>query len=147
MSGRHLLLTAWAFAPARTSGVYRAIGLANAFAARGWDVTVLTAPEKIFSDEGIVDRSLSAQVDDSVRVVHVPFTSGLYANDVAEWTRSQARFPELWAASRGLAFPESGFGGWRRTIAGAAEEVHRKSPVDVALGTASPSVDFISAGT
>lgn len=143
MSGRHLLLTAWAFAPARTSGVYRAIGLANAFAARGWDVTVLTAPEKTFSDEGVVDRSLSAQVDDSVRLVHVPFSSGLYASDVAEWTRAQARFPELWGAVRGLPFPEAGFGDWRRALVRAAEEVHRKRHVDITLGTASPSVDFI----
>ncbi|MGW9167714.1 glycosyltransferase [Agromyces sp. NPDC055658] len=143
MSGRHLLLTAWAFAPARTSGVYRAIGLANAFAARGWEVTVLTAPRKLFSDEGLIDASLSAQVGERVRRVEVPFSSGLYASDVGDWTRAQARFPELWGAVRGLPFPEAGFGGWRRELVRAAEEIHRARRVDVALGTASPSVDFI----
>ncbi|GAA1777120.1 glycosyltransferase [Agromyces lapidis] len=143
MSGRHLLLTAWAFAPARTSGVYRAIGLANAFASRGWDVTVLTAPEKTFADEGVIDASLSEQIHDRVRTVHVPFSSGLYASDVAEWSRTQARFPELWGAVRGLPFPEAGFGGWRRALARAADRVHRTTRVDLTLGTASPSVDFI----
>lgn len=140
---RHLLLTAWAFAPARTSGVYRAIGIANAFAAEGWDVTVLTAPEKVFADEGVVDHSLSDQVADAVRVVPVPFASGVYSSDIAEWSWARARHAELWGGIRGLQFPEIGFGDWRRAISAAAEDVHRARPVDLSLGTASPSVDFI----
>lgn len=140
---QHLLLTAWAFAPARTSGVYRAIGIANAFARQGWRVTVLTAPEKVFADEGIIDRSLSAQVDNNVRVVAVPFASGVYSSDISEWSWGRARSPELWTGVRGLRFPENGFGDWRPELVAAAENVHREDPVDLCLGTASPSVDFI----
>ena len=44
----HLLLVAWGFPPGRSGGVYRALALANAFAADGWQVTVLTAPRDIF---------------------------------------------------------------------------------------------------
>ncbi|WP_400994012.1 glycosyltransferase [Agromyces sp. GXQ0307] len=140
---RHLLLTAWAFAPARTSGVYRAIGIANAFASAGWDVTVLTAPEKVFADEGIVDQSLSDLVADGVRILPVPFSSGVYSSDVAEWSWARARHPELWAGARSLRFPETGFGDWRRALSEAAAAVHRNRRVDLSLGTASPSVDFI----
>ena len=140
---RHLLLTAWAFAPARTSGVYRAIGLANAFARQGWDVTVLTAPEHVFADEGVVDRSLSLQVDSGVGVEHVPFASGVYSTDISQWSWAQARHPELWAAMHGRRFPEHGFGDWRGALEAAAERVHRRTPVDLSIGTASPSVDFI----
>lgn len=140
---RHLLLTAWAFAPARTSGVYRAIGIANAFAADGWDVTVLTAPESVFAMEGTIDRSLSAQVHERVRIIEVPFASGVYSSDIARWGWARARHAELWATVRGLRFPETGFGDWRPALEAAAERVHRERPVDLALGTASPSVDFI----
>ncbi|WP_308493261.1 glycosyltransferase [Microbacterium terrisoli] len=140
---RHLLLTAWAFAPARTSGVYRAIGMANAFAGQGWDVTVLAADEAVFSVEGTVDSSLSGQVDSHIRVVRVPFTSGVYARDIGQWSRAQARHPELWGMGHGLPFPETGFGDWRPALTRAAEDVYRGTPVDLTIGTASPSVDFI----
>ncbi|HWK77240.1 glycosyl transferase [Microbacterium sp.] len=140
---RHLLLTAWAFAPARTSGVYRAIGLANAFSDAGWRVTVLTAPEKVFSDEGAVDTSLNATVADGIVVRRVPFLSSVYSTDISTWTRGQARQPELWAWWHGRRFPEHGFGDWRRALSRAAFDVHRHTPVDLTLGTAGPSVDFI----
>ena len=143
MTRPHVLLTAWAFAPARTSGVYRAIGLANAFAGRGCDVTVLTADEKVFGAEGAIDRSLSRQVDEAVRIVRLPFVSGVYSADIAERSRTHARFPELWASVHGRSFPETGFGDWRPTLTRAAEEVHRATPVDLAVGTASPAVDFV----
>lgn len=139
----HLLLTAWAFPPARTSGVYRAIGLANAFAQQHWDVTVLTAPQEVFAAEGIVDPSLTEQVHDGVTIRPVPFASGVYSSDVSEWSWSRARHPELWSVVRGLRFPDPGFGDWRPALAKAADQVHRDKPVDLSVGTASPSVDFV----
>ena len=51
--------------------------------------------------------------------------------------------PSSGAPCAGLAFPEAGFGDWRRALVRAAEDVHRTKQVDIALGTASPSVDFI----
>lgn len=140
---RRLLLTAWAFAPARTSGVYRAMALADAFVRQGWHVTVLTAPRQLFAAEGMVDISLSAQVPEGVQVIEVPFASVLYSHDVSEWSRSRARHPELWATARSLRFPEPGFGDWRSALIRAAERAHRETPFDLTIGTASPSVDFI----
>ena len=140
---RHLLLTAWGFSPARTSGVYRAIGLANAFADAGWRVTVLTAPEKVFRDEGAVDDSLREMVDPRIDVQSVPFYSGVYSVDVTRWSRAQARQPELWAWWHGRKFPEHGFGDWRSELTRAALRLHRRTPVHLSLGTAGPSVDFI----
>ncbi|WP_417562183.1 glycosyltransferase [Microbacterium sp.] len=123
--------------------MYRAIGVANAFAAQDWDVTVLAADEAVFGVEGTVDLSLSGQVSPGVRVVRVPFTSGVYARDITQWGWMHARHPELWGVGHGLPFPETGFGDWRPKLAGAAEGVHRDRPVDLTIGTASPSVDFI----
>lgn len=140
---RHLLLTAWAFAPARTSGVYRAIGIANAFARQGWDVTVLTAPRRVFAAEGAVDLTLVQQVRDGVTILPVPFASGVYSSDISDWSWSRARHPELWSVVRGRRFPEFGYGDWRSALTRAAERVHRARAVDLSLGTASPSVDFI----
>ncbi len=147
MTARHLLLTAWAFPPARTSGVHRAVGLANAFAARGWDVTVLAAPADVFASNAMVDDSLAEAVDARVVVERVPFHSQAYDNDIAGWSRARARFPELWNGAR-LArerrvFPEPGFGLWRDELERAAERVHGSHPVDLALGTSNPQVDFI----
>lgn len=140
---RHLLLTAWGFSPARTSGVYRAIGLANAFAEDGWRVTVLTAPEDVFRDEGAVDDSLREMVDPRIEVQNVPFYSGVYSVDVSRWSRAQARQPELWAWWHGRKFPEHGYGDWRRELTRTALRLHRRTPVHLSLGTAGPSVDFI----
>lgn len=140
---RHLLLTAWAFAPARTSGVYRAIGIANAFSAAGWDVTVLTAPQSLFTIEGVVDPSLTGQLAEGIDIVEVPFASGVYSADITAWSWAQARQPELWSATHGRRFPEHGFGDWRSALERAAERVHERRPVTLSLGTASPSVDFI----
>lgn len=139
----HVLLTAWAFAPARTSGVYRAIGLANAFAEHDWDVTVLTAPRSVFASEGMVDDSLSAQVAACVRVVEVPFSSMAYSSDITSWGWMRARHPELWGLVRARRFPEPAFGDWRSALERTAVRVHREHPVDLAFGTANPSVDFM----
>jgi len=145
--GRHLLLTAWAFPPARTSGVHRAVGLANAFVGAGWDVTVLAAPASTFASNAMVDPSMEAAVDERVRIERVPFLSQAYDNDVTAWSALRARQPELWngmrlARERRL-FPEPGFGLWRPALEQTAARIHAARPVDVALGTANPHVDFI----
>lgn len=144
---KHLLLTAWAFPPARTSGVHRAAGIAHAFVKEGWDVTVLTAPRDTFASQTMIDESLLGSVDRQVSIVEIPFVSSVYDTDVASWTRTRARQPELWnglrlAHERRL-FPEPGFGLWRPALERAAERIHQVQPVDLAIGTANPYVDFV----
>lgn len=143
----HLLLTAWAFPPARTSGVHRAVGIANAFVASGWDVTALCAPAAVFEANAMTDPSLADALDGRVEIRPVPFSSPAYDTEIGTWSRLRARQPELWNAiglrREARTFPEPGFGSWRPALEGAAEAVHREHPVDVALGTANPHVDFI----
>ncbi|MCR2824034.1 glycosyl transferase [Microbacterium sp. zg.Y909] len=143
----HLLLTAWAFAPARTSGVYRAIGIANAFAAAHWKVTVLCAPARLFQDNLVSDESLLKGVHPAVRVREVPLEHPELSTDLGEWGRLRARFPELWAKLRlrrdRRGFPEAWYGSWAPALRRAAVRVHRESPVTLALGTAAPAVDFV----
>lgn len=147
MTGRHLLLTAWAFPPARTSGVYRAAGLANAFADAGWAVTVLSGPAALFRDNGVADESLLAAVHPAVDVVEVPLEHHELSSDIRRWSWLRARQPELWSARRLLrdrrAFPEQWYGSWAPALRAAAMRIHATHPVTLALGTAAPSVDFV----
>ncbi|MFJ4224654.1 glycosyl transferase [Microbacterium sp. NPDC089695] len=143
----HLLYVAWGYPPSRGSGVYRAWATANAFARAGWKVTVLTVPREVFEMSTGVDLTLEAQVDPSIRIVRVPFTSGAFANDLSDWSWLRAHAPEIWntiQAWRGRrAFPERNYGGWRPILEEAARRIHREDPVDLTIGTANPNVDFI----
>jgi glycosyltransferase involved in cell wall biosynthesis len=142
-----VLLTAWGFPPARTSGVYRAVALANGFARAGWHVTVLTAPRELFAANGITDYSFEAAVDPRIDVVRVPFSAAPYDVDLRRWSAVRALAPEFWQAWRNRSdqrqFPEAHFGGWSAPLRRAAERVHAQRPVDVAVGTANPYVDFV----
>lgn len=143
----HLLYVAWGFPPCRGSGVYRAWATANAFAAAGWDVTVLTVPRETFTMSTGVDESLERTVDPSIEIIRVPFHAAAFENDLRTWSRTRATMPELWnvvnARKDWRSFPERTYGGWRPALENAAREVHERHPVDVVLGSANPHVDFI----
>lgn len=143
----HLLYVAWGYPPSRGSGVYRAWATANAFAQAGWRVTVLTVPREVFEMSTGVDLSLEAQIDPSIEIVRLPFSSGAFMNDLREWSWLRAHTPEIWntiqAWRGGRAFPERNYGGWRPVLEDAARRIHRENPVDLAIGTANPNVDFI----
>ena len=144
---RHLLLTAWAFPPARTSGVYRAAGIAEAFARAGWHVTVLTGPALLFRANGVADESLLETVDPRIDIVEVPLEHHELSTDVTAWSRMRARQPEMWARRRlrrdEREFPEPWYGSWAPALRRAADDVHAARAVDLALGTAAPYVDFV----
>jgi len=144
---RHLLLTAWAFPPARTSGVYRAAGIAEAFARSGWHVTVLTGPASLFRANGVADETLLETVDRSIDIVEVPLEHHELSTDITVWSRMRARQPEMWARRRlrrdQREFPESWYGSWAPALRRAADAVHAARTVDLALGTAAPYVDFV----
>ena len=143
----HLLYVAWGFPPCRGSGVYRAWATANAFAAAGWDVTVLTVPRETFTMSTGVDESLERTVDPSIEIVRVPFHAAAFENDLRTWSRTRATVPELWnvlnARKDWRSFPERTYGGWRAALEEAALGVHQRHPVDLVLGSANPHVDFI----
>lgn len=143
----HLLLTAWAFPPARTSGVYRAAGIAEAFVRAGWHVTVLCGPAALFRASGVADDTLLETVDPRIDVVEVPLEHHELSADVSAWSWMRARHPEMWAKRRlrrdHREFPEPWYGSWAPALRRAAEAVHAARPVDLALGTAAPYVDFV----
>ena len=143
----HLLYVAWGFPPFRGSGVYRAWATANAFAAAGWDVTVLAAPRETFTMSTGIDESLERSVDPSIRIVRVPFHAAAFESDLRRWPHMRAAAPELWnvlnARREQRSFPERTYGGWRPALEAAALEVHERQPVDLVLGSANPHVDFI----
>ncbi|WP_336645106.1 glycosyltransferase [Microbacterium sp. USHLN186] len=147
MKRPHLLYTAWSFPPSRAGGVYRAIATVNAFAAAGWDVTVLTVPEELFRMSTGVDAQLAAQVDPSIRVVRKDPDVPAFRNDIGAWSAARARFPELFKLADLRKdfrhFPEPNYGRWRPGLEAMAADVHRRHPVDLAVGTANPHVDFV----
>lgn len=142
----HLLYVAWGFPPCRGSGVYRAWATANAFAAAGWDVTVLTVPREVFTMSTGVDESLERTVDPTIEIIRVPFHAAAYENDLRGWSWLRANAPEVWnvldAKREQRSFPERTYGSWRPALEAAALEVHQRHPVDLVLGTANPHVDF-----
>lgn len=143
----HLLYTAWSFPPSRAGGVYRAAATANAFAENGWDVTVLTVPRELFISSTGVDLGLEERLNARINIVRIDPHVPAYIHDLAQWPRSRARWPKLWRIADFrhdmVRFPEPNYGRWRPAIEQAAERVHAIAPVDVAIGTGNPHVDFV----
>lgn len=142
----HLLYVAWGFPPCRGSGVYRALATANAFAAGGWDVTVLTVEREVFERFTGSDPSLEDLVDPSIRVERIPFAWPILETDLREWSALRIFAPQVWRRLRTRAdlrdFPEISYGPWRREVEAAAEQLHAERPFDLVLGTANPNVAF-----
>lgn len=96
MGRPHLLYTAWSFPPSRAGGVYRALATVNAFAAAGWDVTVLTVPRSVWVESTGADADLEERVAPGVEIIRVPTDVPAFQNDIALWPRGRGRHPELW---------------------------------------------------
>ena len=145
----HLLYVAWGFPPSRSSGVYRALATANAFARAGWRVTVLTTTRETYVGSSGIDASLESQVDDSIEIVRIPHEAPVYQNDLTRWPRARAHFPEFWSVVRNRldrrGFPEAVFGNWRGPLVDAAITIQEADPIDLVVATASPYVDFTPA--
>ncbi len=146
---KHLLHLAWGFPPSRAGGVYRALATVNAFAAAGWDVTVVTASRETFERYTGADTSLEALVDPRVTVRRVPFDWPAQDTDIRGYSALRVTLPPVWARLRRLAdevpFPEASYGPWRARLAAAARAVHAEHPVDLTLATANPHVTFAAA--
>lgn len=145
----HVLYVAWGFPPGRSGGVYRALATANALAAGGFRVTVLTAEREVFERHTGVDASLEELVDPRIRVVRLPFSWPYAVTDRAEWPRVRRLLPRVWWRARVLLdqipFPEKVYGPWRGRLERAAERIHAEDPVDLVVATANPNVAFTAA--
>jgi glycosyltransferase involved in cell wall biosynthesis len=142
----HLLYVAWGYPPCRGGGVYRALATANAFARRGFRVTVLTATRETFIKFTGADTSLEALIDPSIEVVRVPFAWPHLEHDVRQWSAARAFAPRVWRRARRrldvVSFPEVVYGPWRKPLQEAASRIHAQDPVDLVVASANPNVDF-----
>ncbi len=138
----HVLYIAWGYPPSRGSGVYRALATANMLAEGGFDVTVLTCERDTFHRYTGVDPTLESRIDPRIEVVRIPFD--LPETDIRRWSRDQARHSRDWRDRRNerilREFPEANYGSWRRPLIGAAEDIHRRRPIDLTVATANPNV-------
>lgn len=145
----HLLYVVWGFPPCRAGGVYRALATANAFAAGGWDVTVLTPERETFLRYTGADPALEDQVDPRIEIVRIPFAWPQLETDVHQYSWLRAHSPRVWAKLRKrrdvLRFPEVGYGPWRAELDRAVDRIHADRPVDLTLATANPHVSFAAA--
>lgn len=145
----HVLYVAWGFPPSRGGGVYRALATVNAFVREGFRVTVLTADRQTFEKYTGVDPSLEALVAPGVEVVRVPFAWPAMDTDLRHWSALRMWAPRQWRNRRKKLdrkdFPEIGYGPWREPLERAAVAVHEADPVDLAVATANPNVDFCAA--
>jgi glycosyltransferase involved in cell wall biosynthesis len=142
----HVLYVAWGYPPCRGGGVYRALATANAFAAQGARVTVLTATRETFLHYTGADTSLEELIDPRIEVVRIPFDWPNLETDVRKWSPWRVLTPKLWRKARVKLdtrdFPEVGYGPWKRPLEEAAQRIHDKDPVDLVVASANPNVDF-----
>ncbi|WP_434993721.1 glycosyltransferase [Arthrobacter sp. Ld5] len=144
----HLLYVAFAYPPSTASSVYRCLAVPNAFAAAGWDVTVLTIDGETWSEISGVDTELLDAVDPAVRVVRISDggSEDRARGDLRAFSRLRVEAPYAWerllSARSRRAFPEAFHGLWLKPASNAARDIHRQHPVDLVLASASPYVSF-----
>lgn len=146
MSKPHLLYIAFYFPPTRASGVHRSLATANLFAARGWDVTVLTVNEEYFRDYiHSWDPSLLDRVDPSVVIERVRFPGWRFEPDIRTYGRFRRTFPsvadKLHTRREQRIFPES-YAHWIKPATRRARGLHRSHPIDLVLTTGNPHAAF-----
>jgi glycosyltransferase involved in cell wall biosynthesis len=149
MSRPHAAYIAWGFPPSRSGGTYRQLATANALAAAGWDVTVVTVDRTAFTTITGADESLEALVDPRVTVLRTRFDWPLRNQDRSTWPALRRIAPPVWLRARVLyekaIFPEVGYAEWLATLRSALDELHQRRPIDLVLATGNPHVSFAAA--
>ncbi|GEL95165.1 glycosyltransferase [Cellulomonas composti] len=145
----HVVLVALFYPPSRASGVYRALAMANHFAANGWDTTVVTVTEDFYDRVvGSRDDSLLATIDPRIDVVRVPMPMSHLDPDLRHRSRLATDLPfvhrALTIAGQRFVFPEQ-YASWIRPVVSAIGGVHKRRPVDVVVATGNPWSSFAAA--
>jgi len=145
----HLLYVAYGFPPAVKSGAYRMRAVANAFANRGWDVTVLSLSDDAWDRESGTDETLLVGLADSITRVSVGVAREDLEPDIRKYSELRARSPKQWrkqfAEESTVEFPEAVFGSWRSAYERAAVDIHSRKPVDFTLVSPQPNVQVTAA--
>jgi len=145
----HLLYVAYGFPPAVKSGAYRMRAVANAFARRGWHVTVLSLADSAWDRESGTDETLLAGISENIVRFPVNAVREDLEPDIRLYSELRARSPKEWRkqfmADSAKDFPEPVFGGWREAYEEAALAVHNQTPVDFTLVSPQPNVQLTAA--
>jgi glycosyltransferase involved in cell wall biosynthesis len=141
-----LLYIAFYFPPTRASGVHRSLATANHFAARGWDVTVLTINEEYYRDYvQSWDPSLSERVDPSVTVERVRYPGWRFEPSLRRYGWLRGHFPivaeKLHKRREQRDFPEP-YATWIKPATLRAAALHAARPFDLCLATGNPHAAF-----
>lgn len=146
----HLVYLAIGFPPAAKSSAYRMKAVANAFAARGWDVTVISLADESWEREMGLDPTLLDGLSPRVRRVGLPLARYDLATDLREYTREQALHFDDWLAEQSRldreVFPEAIFGRWLEPLTEAAVQAHTERTADLIMASPGPYVT-LGAGT
>ncbi|GLY21577.1 glycosyltransferase [Micromonospora sp. NBRC 101691] len=142
----HVIYLAIGFPPAAKSSAYRMRETANQFAARGWDVTVITLADESWEREYGLDRTLSAGVDPRIRIVGLPLARTDLETDIRAFSEARSLRPQQWIDEQRRqelkVFPEPVFGGWRPELEKAVLRVHQEHAADLLMTTCAPYVNL-----
>lgn len=148
MAKPHLLYIAFSFPPSTASSVYRCMAVANGFVEQGWDVTVVTLSDDIWSEISGTDLGLVQSIDPRVKVVHVDDGGAEEPNrrDLRRYSRLRIEAPYLWKElfrrRHRSDFPEDIHHLWFEPAMAAAHAIHTERPADLVMASASPYVSF-----
>ncbi|WP_442904687.1 glycosyltransferase [Glycomyces sp. MUSA5-2] len=141
-----MIYLAVGFPPAAKSCAYRMRETANQFAARGWDVTVVTVADESWELDSGVDHTLSEQVDPRVEVVKLPLQRDDLETDIRRFGEERALAPAHWIKAlhqrQRDVFPEGSFGDWRGALEDAVVALHKERPADLLLASCVPYVNL-----
>lgn len=148
MKKPHLLYIAFSFPPSTASSVYRCMAVANGFVEQGWDVTVVTLSEDIWSEISGTDTGLVQSIDPRVKVVHVDDGGAEEPNrrDLRRYSRLRIEAPYLWKElfrrRHRSDFPEDIHHLWFEPAMAAARDIHNHHPANLVMASASPYISF-----
>ena len=148
MAKPHLLYIAFSFPPSTASSVYRCMAVANGFVEQGWDVTVVTLSDQIWSEISGTDTGLVQSIDPRVKVVHVDDGGAEEPNrrDLRRYSRLRIEAPYLWKElfrrRHRSDFPEDIHHLWFEPAMAAARTIHTGHPADLVMASASPYISF-----
>ncbi|MFC4016542.1 glycosyltransferase [Micromonospora sp. GCM10011542] len=142
----HVVYLAIGFPPAAKSSAYRMRETANQFAARGWDVTVITIADESWEREYGLDHTLSDGVDPRIVVERLPLARADLETDIRAFSEARSLHPQRWIEEQRRQelriFPEPVFGGWRAELERAVLRVHREHAADLLMTTCAPYVNL-----
>ena len=142
----HLLFLAFWYPPSRASGVYRAIGITEAFAEAGWKTTVLTVDTDYLQDEvGSVDESLMDMIPQDVSIVRVPHASWTAPEHLRNVGWIAAHFPQLERKRREANLTPDRYQDWIGPAVSVGLTVAHEERVSHVLATGNPWSSFEAA--